>query len=367
MTLVKLFVASLKIMFRDWLTLFWGLVFPVMFIVIFGLFNLGGGTGSATLTIIDQAESDLSRQLIEGLSQVQFFRLNKKIVTEADAKTAIKEGRLDAAIIIPEAFKALGSTDSQFAQIEFTVFYDKSNLVEYEIVRSVLHQFMGELNLRVANAPKLFALKEEALDARRIKYMDFLLPGIMGMGLMMNGIVGIAVDMTRYREQRILKRIRATPLPPRLFLVSQVLAYLVLVFLQATLTILIATIFFGATVHGSLLNLYFLTLMGTLIFFNIGFIVAGASRTSSGASGLAQVIGMPMMFLSGTFFPTSGLPAMMQTLVQFLPLTPLMQALRAVALNDASLMSLGPELLQVGLWLAATFLLAAKVFRFRAD
>ncbi len=354
-------------MFRDWLTLFWGLAFPVMFVVIFGLFSVGEGTGSARLAIIDRANTEISRQIIEGLSQVKFFKINDKIASEAEARKAIQDGRLDAAIIIPESLKALHATESFPPQIAFTVFYDKSNLVEYELVRGVLSQFINEVNLRATNAPRLFTLQEEALDARRIKYMDFLLPGIMGMGLMMNGIIGIAVDMTRYREQRILKRIRATPLPPRLFLISQVLAYLVLVFLQATLIIFIATAFFGATVHGSLLNLYCLTLVGTLIFLNIGFIVAGVSRTSSAASGLSQVIGMPMMFLSGTFFPTSGLPEVVQSIVQILPLTPLMKAMRAVALNDASLVSLGLELLQVGVWIAVTFAIAARTFKFQAD
>ncbi len=350
-------------MFRDWLTLFWGLAFPMMFIVIFGLFNLSGGAGSAQIAIIDQANTDSSRQLIAGLRQIKFFKFNDKITNETDAQNAIHNGRLDAAIVFPESFKNLTNQ----SQVELTVFYDKSNLVEYELVRGVLSQFVNELNLRVTNTPKLFALQEEALDARRIKYMDFLLPGIMGMGLMMNGIIGIAIDMTRYREQRILKRIRATPLPPRVFLIGQVLAYLVLVFIQATLIILVATIFFGATVHGSLFNLYLLALVGTLIFLNIGFIVAGLTRTASAASGLAQVIGMPMMFLSGTFFSMGGLPQIVQSAVQILPLTPLMRALRAIALNDAPLASLGSELLQIGLWLTATFVIAAKVFKFRAD
>lgn len=354
-------------MFRDRLTLFWGLAFPVMFIVIFGLFSFGERTGSARLTIIDQAKTQFSKQLVEGLNQIKFFKINEEMTSEADAKNALKDGKIDAVIIIPESFGTLGSTDTASPTIELTVYYDRGNLTEYQIVRGVLNQFVTELNLRVMNVPRLFALKEEALDARRIKYMDFLLPGIMGMGLMMNGIIGIAVDMTRYREQRILKRIRATPLLPRVFLVSQVLAYLVLVFVQATLIILVATIFFGATVHGSLVNLYLLTLVGTLIFLNIGFIVGGLSRTASGASGLAQVIGMPMMFLSGTFFPTAGLPAVVESAVQFLPLTPLMKAMRAVAINDAPLTSLGVELLYIGFWILVTFLIAAKVFKFRAD
>ncbi len=367
MTALKLFIALLKIMFRDWLTLFWGLAFPVMFIVIFGLFNLGGGSGSARLAIIDRAQSEQSNQLIASLHQVKFFQFNEKISDEATATKAIKDGNLDAAIIIPQSFQAPDATDSTLPPIELTVYYNKQNVVEYELVRLGLNQFFDEFEMAVAHAPRLFSLKEESVESTNVKYMDFLLPGIMGMGLMLNAIIGIAVDMTRYREQRILKRIRATPLRPRLFVIGQVLAYLVLVFIQATLIILVATTFFGATIHGSLINLYLLTLFGTLIFLNIGFIVAGVSRTPSTAGGLSQIVGMPMMFLSGSFFPTTGLPGFIQSIVEFLPLTPLLKAMRAVALNDAPLTSLGPELLYIGLWVVITFAIAAKVFTFRTD
>ena len=366
MTYLKLFIASLKIIFRDRLTLFWGLAFPVMFIVIFGLFNFEGG-GTARLAIIDQAGTDVSKQLIAAMRQIKYFKLNDGITSEIDAKNALKDGKIEAAIIIPESLRALSSSSGQPGTIEFTVYYDNANLIEYELVRSALNQFVNELNLHVMGAPKLFALREESLEARKVKYMDFLLPGILGMGLMMNGIILIAVEMTRYREQRILKRIRGTPLPPRTFIVSQVLAYLVLVFLQASLILVVGTSFFGATIHGNLLNLYGMTLVGTLIFLNLGFVVAGLSRTSNGASGLAQVISMPMMFLSGTFFSTDNLPTAVHAVVQFLPLTPLMKALRAISINDAPLTSLGPELLFIGVWLTVTFAIAARVFKFRAD
>jgi ABC-2 type transport system permease protein len=213
--------------------------------------------------------------------------------------------------------------------------------------------------------PKMLTLTEEAVQSRQFSYIDFLLPGIMGMGLMFNALIGIATDITRYREQSILKRIRATPLPPRAFVLGQVLAYLVVVVIQATLIILVGKLLFDATVYGSLLALYAIALVGTMIFLNIGFTIAGLSRTPNGASGFANVIAFPMMFLSGTFFPTADLPAVIAAVVEYLPLTPIMDAMRSVSLHGEPLSALGSQLLLIGAWVVASFALAASTFRFR--
>lgn len=361
-----IFVAAIKMLFRDRLSLFWALIFPVMFIVIFGLFNLGGGPGSARLAVIDQADNDISQRLVDGLRQIEYFQLASEVESEADARESIRSGDLAATIVIPESFGASRPTSGEPpSPTELTVYYDRSSPTQYQIVQSVLNQIVGEINLSAMGVPQLLTLNEQAVQSRQFSFIDFLLPGIMGMGLMFNGLVGIAVDMTRYREQRILKRIRATPLPPRTFVLGQVLAYLVVVVLQATLIILVAKLLFGANVYGSLVLLYGLALLGTLVFLNIGFAIAGASRTPNGASGFANVIAFPMMFLSGTFFPTASLPPVMETVVQYLPLTPVMDAMRSVSLNAEPLSALGGQLLLIGAWIVVSFALAAGTFRFR--
>ena len=362
----KIFVAAFRMLFRDRLSLFWTLLFPVMFIVIFGLFNLGGGPGSARLAVIDQADNDLSQRLVDGLRGIEYFNF-ADLASEDAAREAIQAGDLAAAVVVPASFGVgdPASSGGRPSPTELTVYYDRSSPTQYQIVQSVLNQIVGEINLSAMGVPQLLTLNEEAVQSRQFSFIDFLLPGIMGMGLMFNGLVGIAVDITRYREQRILKRIRATPLPPRTFVLGQVLAYLVVVVLQATLIILVAKLLFGANVYGSLVLLYALALLGTLIFLNIGFAIAGASRTPNGASGLANVIAFPMMFLSGTFFPTASLPPTIGAVVQYLPLTPVMDAMRAVSLNAEPLAALGSQLLLIGAWIVVSFALAASTFRFR--
>jgi len=361
----KVFLAAVKMLFRDRLTLFWALVFPVMFVVIFGMFSFGEGPGSTRVAIIDQADNDASRRLVNGFREIDYFEF-ADIDSESAAQEAIRTDDVAAAIVIPASFgSGEGASGGQPPTTELTVYYDKSSPVQYQIIQNVLGRIVSEINLEAMGVPKLLTLTEEAVQSREFAYIDFLLPGIMGMGLMFNALIGISVDITRYREQLILKRIRATPLPPRTFILGHVLAYLVVVVIQATLIILVAMGLFGANVYGSLGLLYGLALVGTLIFLNIGFAIAGASRTPNGASGLANVIAFPMLFLSGTFFPTADLPAIIETVVRYLPLTPVMDAMRSVSLNAEPLAALGSQLLLIGAWLVVSFALAASTFRFR--
>ncbi len=361
----KIFVAAIKMLFRDRLSLFWSLIFPVMFVVIFGLFSFGEGPGSARVAIIDQAENDVSNRLVEGFREIEYFEF-ADVASEAAAEEAIRSGDLAAAIVIPPSFGSAGaSSGDQPPTTELTAYYDKSSPIQYQIIQSVLGQIVSEINLDAMGVPKLLTLTEEAVQSRQFQYIDFLLPGIMGMGLMFNGLVGIATDISRYREQWILKRIRATPLPPGTFILAQVLAYLVVVVIQATLIILVARFLFDAHVYGSLIELYGVALIGTMIFLNIGFTIAGVSRTSRGANGLTNVIAFPMLFLSGTFFPTANLPTVIETVVRYLPLTPVMDAMRAISLNGEPLTALGPQMLLIGAWIVASFALAAGTFRFR--
>jgi ABC-2 type transport system permease protein len=148
------------------------------------------------------------------------------------------------------------------------------------------------------------------------------------MGVMNASIIGMAVAISRFREQKILRRILATPLAPIRFLSSQIGARLVLSIIQSALILAVGIFLFGAELHGQLIWLFVLVTFANLIFLNLGFAAAGRAKNPDAAQGIANAIALPMMFLSGTFFPTDTLPVVVQWIVKFLPLTPLLEAMR---------------------------------------
>lgn len=195
-----------------------------------------------------------------------------------------------------------------------------------------------------------------------LDYFDFVLPGLLANGLLSFTVVGMAGSVARYRETRILRRMVATPLAPWTFLVAQVVARLVLAVGQVALLLGLG-VALGAEVVGDPLLLLVLATLGNLSFLALGFAVAGRVRSVDAANNLAGMVTAPLMFLSGMFFPLSSLPDAVARVGELLPITPLLTAMRAVALEDAGLGDLGGDLWLLLAWVPVAFLLARLSFR----
>ena len=220
------------------------------------------------------------------------------------------------------------------------------------------------MNKRLVNAPTLVELRSEGVQARQLTYYDFLLPGLVGMGIMNSSIVGIAASMALYRQQRILKRILATPLKVRVFFASEILANLVVAIIQAAIIMAAGILLFGANIYGNFLWVFVVVLVASIVFLNIGFIIGGLSKNVDAAVGLANAVSLPMMFLAGVFFPKEGLPWILSNVVSYLPLAPMLDALRGVALEAEPLWNYPYELGLLGAWIAVSAVVAVRVFRF---
>ncbi|MBI3460689.1 ABC transporter permease [Candidatus Acetothermia bacterium] len=374
--MIKLFIAAVKMQFRDRLSLFWAFVFPAMFIIIFGLFNFDRPE-TATIAIVNRAPESGSEEyikgaqkFIDGFKQVSYFKIKEEYKTEADAVQALKDDKVEFVLVIPATVAAPSSANGNLPHIQLRIVDDEKNKITNQIVMAGLRNFLAEVNLDVAKAPRLFSLNEEPLSAgevKKIKYMDILLPGILGMALMTMSVIGLAADLSLYRQQRILKRILATPLKPGIFVIATVFSYLVLIAVQVTVLLALGHFLFGAQIYGNLINVYLLSLLGAILFLNVGFIVGSFSKSPSSASSLGNIITMPLMFFSGVFFPANSLPPVMYSVVQFLPLTPLLDALRKVSIEGASFLGLGKDLALVGGWILITLFVATRTFKFRQD
>jgi ABC-2 type transport system permease protein len=197
------------------------------------------------------------------------------------------------------------------------------------------------------------------------RYIDFLLPGLLGMNLMGSGIWGLTFAMVDARRKKLMKRLIATPMPRHYYLLSFLLSRLLLLVVEVVLLAGFGVLVFQVPMRGSWLGLFGLCIVGSLSFSAIGLLIASRVQTIEAASGLTNLVMMPMWVVSGVFFSAQRFPDAVQPVIRALPLTALIDALRAYMLQAEPLSHLAPQLGTLAAWLVVCFALALKLFRWR--
>jgi len=217
----------------------------------------------------------------------------------------------------------------------------------------------------VAGGTRPRPVASQEVRERGGRYVDWLIPGLIGFNLMSTGLWAVGFYLTQMRSSKQLKRLVATPMHRGDFLLSQMLARLVFLVAEVPLLVGFAWAVFGVRVEGGLLPLAAVVLLGGAAFSGFGLLAASRTRTTEGVSGIINVIVMPMTVLSGVFFSTARFPEAVQPFIRALPLTALNDALRGVYNDGATLAGVGGELAIVAAWGLGAFLLALRWFRWQ--
>ena len=197
------------------------------------------------------------------------------------------------------------------------------------------------------------------------RYIDFLIPGLLGMNLMGGSIWSMGFAIVDARRRKLMKRLVATPMPRHYFLLSFLISRLAMLVVEVGAFLGFAVLVFGVPVRGSLVLVAALCVLGTLAFGAIGLLLSSRARTIETASGLMNLTMLPMWILSGVFFSSQRFPDVVQPIIEALPLTALNDALRATMLQGATLTQIAPQLGVLAAWLIVCFPLALKLFRWR--
>jgi len=218
---------------------------------------------------------------------------------------------------------------------------------------------------RAAGRADRFTAGEETIEAVGARYIDWLIPGLLGMNIMGTGMWSIGFSVVWARTRRVLKRLAATPMSRRDYLLAQMLARLVFLGLEVGALLGFAALAFSVPIRGSLWTLSGVVLLGALAFGGLGLLVASRARTIEAASGWMNFSMLPMWVVSGVFFSSAHFPAPMQPFIHALPLTALNDALRAVMLDGATPREVGAEAAILGAWAVVCFSISLRIFRWK--
>jgi ABC-2 type transport system permease protein len=207
--------------------------------------------------------------------------------------------------------------------------------------------------------------KDEYVHEQGARYIDFLIPGLLGMNLMGTGMWGMGFTIANARMKKLLKRLIATPMRKSQYVMAQFLSRLIFLVVEVTVLVAFGWLVFGVRVNGSIAALALLCIVGGYAFSGLGLLTASRARTLEGVSGLMNLIMMPMWLCSGVFFSYERFPDAVKPIIRALPLTMLNDALRAVMNDAAPLTKVMPQLAFLALWGIVTFAVGLKIFRWQ--
>ena len=346
-----LFVASVLMFVRNRAAVFFSLFLPLIIMLIFGVLNFEGST-TIQLGLVDEANTDASRAIVSSIEGVQSLE-----VTTGDRDTtlaSLEEGDLELALVIPSGWGENRTYPT------LTAYAASSAQQDAQIGALILNSIVLRFFAGTTDLPQSMVTVEQ-VAARDLGYIDFLVPGIVGMTVMQLGLFGVAFGFVHLKRTGALRRLFATPTSPAYFLAAQVGSRLIIGFVQVAILFGIG-IWFGLQMIGDYATLAVIVLLASMIFLAVGFAIAGWAKNEDQAAPVANLVSLPMMFLSGVFFPRDAMPAFLANITQFMPLTYVNEALRAVVNEGAGLASLGPQLLGMGVWAVITFALAVRMF-----
>jgi ABC-type multidrug transport system permease subunit len=328
--------------FREPEAVFWVFVFPVL---------LAAGLGIAfrnrapERTVVGVVAPPGDTALIASLRREP--ELKPSLLSDSAAAQALRTG--DAALVV--APLAQGGVEYR---------YDDTR-PESRTARLLVDDALQRAHGRRDPVP----MRDHLVRERGARYIDFLVPGLLGMNLMGSGIWGLGFAIVDARKKRLLKRLIATPMSRWQYLASFALSRLTLLFIEVGLLLGFAVLAFGVPLRGSIPLLILICLLSSLCFASLGLLIASRAQTMEGASGLMNLAMLPMWIFSGVFFSASRFPDSIQPAIQALPLTAVIDALRANILRGAGWPAVAPELGIILLWMGGSFLLALKLFRWR--
>jgi ABC-2 type transport system permease protein len=222
---------------------------------------------------------------------------------------------------------------------------------------------VDDLLQRRAGRRDPLATRDETAVARGARYIDWLVPGLLGMQLLNGAMWGAAFNIVNARQRKLLKRLAATPMRRSDYLLSYRVSGLVFVPLQVLVLFAFARLTFGVTIHGSAISVLALSLLGSWSFAGLGLLCASRAQNSETANGLINLVTLPMMVLSGVFFSSSRFPKVLQPAIRLLPMSAFNDALRHVVNDGTSIFAQGFPVAVLAGWAVVGSVVAVRIFR----
>jgi ABC-2 type transport system permease protein len=318
---------SLLAYFRNKGALFWTLVFPIILFLLIG-YLFGGQSGPITLYYHDGDGSQLSRAFIGALNSSGAVVLKEG--SGMNLSQSLKDGKIDAYVEIPEGFgedvaaaRATGNATGEGLH----VYYDQSKATSGAVV-SIVQQVANGFNMNMSGAKTYITVGSQDVATASISYIDFLLPGIIGMSIMSSAVNGTVSTTARNRATGVFRKLATTPISRIEWNAARIITQTLIIMLSVAVSLAVAWLIFGIVPNINPVSVLMI-IAGAAVFSGLGMILSAFVKDVDAAENAASAITFPLMFVSGSFIPVGNMPWFLQFIADISPLTYLNDGLRS--------------------------------------
>lgn len=345
---------------QDKVALFFTFVFPLIFLFVFGgLFNSNDGP-SFNIALINRSDSNFAKQFVEQGKKGEVLELEETSDFE-EAKERLGRGEVDAIFELPSDF---GRVDAQGRPTgKLITYYDEGDQQLAQAMTAVTQSIVDSINGQFVKVDEPFKIENRKLTTANLSQFDYLFAGLLGFAILSLGIFGMSSGFASDKKIGAFRRMRVAPIKAWHIIVATGITYTIVGVATVLLMYVVSSAIFNFELRGNFLYFIIFAALGVVCMYGFGITVAGWAKNENQAAPIANLIAFPMMFLSGSFFPRFLMPEWLQNITTYLPLTPVVDGLRSITTENASLLTVGPQLLVLAVWTLVIYLLAFRLFR----
>jgi ABC-2 type transport system permease protein len=353
---------STKRFMRDRLAQFFAIIFPLIFLFVFGGLSKNGNNVSFNVAVINESKTAFAKSFTKELKKSKVFDVKPNVTSISEANTKLDNSEIDGAIVLPPSFGEMRQGQS-YPSGRAQLIYSANNSETGSTLATVLSSEFNSINSRYVKTAKPFTVAAKPLSHKSLTSFDYTFSGLLGFSIIGLGIFGPVNVFPELKKQGILRRLHTTPLRVWQYFLATMLSQSITGIVAIAIQFGVAISLFGLKVDGNYLEIFLFVIYSIFMILGLGLAIGGWAKNERQAAPLSNIVVFPMLFLSGTFFPRYVMPIWLQKVTDFLPLTPVIDGLRDLTTEGKDLFQILPQIGLIAAWLIVIYFIAFRVFR----
>jgi ABC-2 type transport system permease protein len=348
--------------FRDRLAQFFSILFPLIFLFVFGSLSKSGSSISLNVAVVNNSQTSFSKSFVKDINNDKLFKVDKTSSTLSEAKSKLSKSQIDGIIVLPQNFGATKSgQNNPSGQVQ--VLYSENSTDAGTALSTVVTSALKSVNARYVSSYQPFTVNAQVVKQKSLTSFDYTFSGLLGFSIIGLGIFGPVNVFPELKKQGVLRRLHTTPLRVWQFFLSTMLSQALTGIIAIAIQFAVAIKIFNLKVDGNYLDIAVFIILSIFMILGLSLAIGGWAKNERQAAPLSNIVVFPMLFLSGTFFPRYIMPDWLQKVTNFLPLTPVIDGLRYLTTEGKNLTQIGPQLGLMAAWFIVIYAIAFRVFK----